>query len=44
MLFYADDCAIMGEDPEEVQLLLDLLIAHVGLKMNTDKTKCIIMD
>jgi Reverse transcriptase (RNA-dependent DNA polymerase) len=42
ILFYADDGAVMGEDPQEVQLLLDLFtstFASIGLKMNADKTE-----
>jgi hypothetical protein len=40
MLFYADDGAILREEPDEVQLLLDLFtaaFARVELKMNADK-------
>jgi Reverse transcriptase (RNA-dependent DNA polymerase) len=47
ILFYADDGAIMGENPHEVQLLLDLFtstFARVGLMMNADKTECMIMN
>jgi hypothetical protein len=47
MVFYADDGAIMGVDLEEVQLLLDYfttIFACVRLKMNADKTECMIMD
>jgi hypothetical protein len=47
ILFYADDGMIAGEDPIELQKLLDLLtdkFAAVGLKMNADKTESKIMD
>jgi hypothetical protein len=46
-LFYADDGALLGEDPTEVQALLDLFtstFAQVGLKMNANKTGCMTMD
>jgi hypothetical protein len=46
-LFYAYDGALLGEDPTEVQALLVLftsMFARVGLKMNADKTECMIMD
>jgi hypothetical protein len=44
--FQADEGMIVGEDPVEVQQLLDLYekkFAAVGLKMNADKTKAIAM-
>jgi exonuclease III len=46
-LFYADDGVLTGEDPDEVQLLLDIYtgtFARVGLKMNAGKTKAMIMN
>lgn len=46
-IFYADDGALMGEDPEEVQRYLDCYtetFARIGLKMNAEKTKALIMD
>jgi Reverse transcriptase (RNA-dependent DNA polymerase) len=47
MFFYADDSAILGEDPNVVQLLLDLFtttFVWVGLNMNANKTEYMIMD
>jgi hypothetical protein len=45
-LFYADDGALSGQDPAEVQHLLDIYtetFARVGLKMNAEKTEAMIM-
>jgi hypothetical protein len=45
-LFYADDGALAGEDPLEIQRLLDIYttnFARMGLKMNAEKTEAIIM-
>jgi Reverse transcriptase (RNA-dependent DNA polymerase) len=46
-IVYADDGALMGKDPEEVQRYLDLYtetFARIGLKMNAEKMKALIMD
>ena len=45
-LFYADDGALAGENPLEIQRLLDIYttnFARMGLKMNAEKTEAIIM-
>jgi Reverse transcriptase (RNA-dependent DNA polymerase) len=47
VLFYADDGVIAGENPQEVQTLLDFFtstFARVGLKMNAEKTEALIMN
>ena len=44
--FYADDGLLISEDPIQLQQMLDLYIdgfARVGLKMNAEKTKAMIM-
>jgi hypothetical protein len=46
-LFYADDGVLIGNDNQEVQFMLELyttIFASVGLKMNVDKTKAMIMN
>jgi len=45
-LFYADDGALAGEDPLEIQRLLDIYtmnFAQMGLRMNAEKTEAMIM-
>jgi hypothetical protein len=47
VLFYAGDGVIAGEEPSEVEYLLDLYtenFARVGLKMNAEKTESLIMN
>jgi hypothetical protein len=45
LLMYADDMAILGESPEDLQRNLDLLSEYcklLGIEVNTEKTKVII--
>lgn len=45
LLLFADDMAIIGKSPEEIQELLDLLYLYCnncGLKVNTTKTKIMV--
>ena len=46
-LFHSDDGIIIGENPNEVQKMLNIYtttFARVGLKMNSEKTKAMIMN
>jgi Reverse transcriptase (RNA-dependent DNA polymerase) len=46
-IFYADDGVICGNDAEKIQFLLDIFttnFARIGLKMNVEKTKSLIMN